>query len=93
MLMLTIPWLVLLLLKSSLPGFIVFYAMTCELIYEYIGGTVLMVAFFLNSAIAPNGLEVSMGARETVCGLPVLVLKADKRRKELVKFVRLQCVT
>jgi len=25
-----------------------------------------MVAFFLNSAIAPNGLEVSMGARETV---------------------------
>lgn len=26
----------------------------------------LMVAFFLNSAIAPNGLEVSMGARETV---------------------------
>jgi hypothetical protein len=52
-----------------------------------------MLAFFLNSAIAPNGLEVSMGARETVCNLPVLVLKADKRRKELVKFVRLQCVT
>lgn len=29
MLILTLPWLVLLLLKSSLPGFIVFYAMTC----------------------------------------------------------------
>jgi hypothetical protein len=66
MLILTIPWLVLLLLKSSLPGFIVFYAMTCKLNSGVRGGLMLMVAFFLNSAIAPNGLEVSMGARETV---------------------------
>jgi hypothetical protein len=50
----------------------------------------LMIAFFLNSAIAPNGLEVSMGARETVCSLSVLIVKADNCRKELVKFVRLQ---
>lgn len=49
-----------------------------------------MVAFFLNSAIAPNGLEVSMGARETVCSSFVLLVKADNCRKELVKFVRLQ---
>jgi hypothetical protein len=27
----------------------------------------ILIGFFLNSAIAPNGLEVSMGARETVC--------------------------
>jgi hypothetical protein len=49
-----------------------------------------MVAFFLNSAIAPNGLEVSMGARETVCSSFVLLVKADNCRKELAKFVRLQ---
>jgi hypothetical protein len=65
MLLLTIPWLVLLLLKSSLPGFIVFYAMTCKL-FTSERRFMLMIAFFLNSAIAPNGLEVSMGARETV---------------------------
>ena len=51
----------------------------------------LIVAFFLNSAIAPNGLEVSMGARETVCSSFVLLVKADNCRKELVKFVRLRC--
>ena len=51
----------------------------------------LMVAFFLNSAIAPNGLEVSMGARETVCDSFVLLVEADNCRKELVKFVRLRC--
>jgi hypothetical protein len=63
--------------------------MTCEL-FTSDDGVVLMVAFFLNSAIAPNGLEVSMGARETVCTSSMLVGRADRCRKELVKFVRLQ---
>jgi nitrate/nitrite transporter NarK len=46
MLMLTIPWMVLLLLKSSLPGFIVFYAMTCML-FRVVRELVLMSRSFL----------------------------------------------
>jgi hypothetical protein len=70
MLILTLPWLVLLLLKSSLPGFIVYYAMACmsphHPFLDFVGASADGLGFFLNSAIAPNGLEVSMGARETV---------------------------
>lgn len=81
MLILTLPWLVLLLLKSSLPCFIVYYAMACTYLYPPSGlatpETLIQSGFFLNSAIAPNGLEVSMGARETVCHPEICSMRVD----------------
>lgn len=84
-----LPWLFLLLGDKNLPLFVAYYAITSEYYRNHPVARdwyLTDLAFCLNGAVAPNGHEVSMGARETVRDSPLRTLQSTNIDRSIERY-------